>query len=190
MSRLIEKSVLHHLLCHLDQNSFWHTFLSAYRPKHNTETALLRVVNDLRTASDSGFISILTLLELSAAFNTMYHNIVLIRLENTFGIGDLALSFFASYLQDRIQVVTVNEVKSSPSLLTCGVPQGSVLGPVLFILYIQPLSGVISHHSVSHYMFAHDTELYKSDFPSEAFTLARTIETLHFSCQLRSSSSE
>ena len=81
-------------------------------------------------------------------------------------------SFFDSYLQGRTQTVTVNEVKSSPSLLTCGVPKGSVLEPILFILYTQPLSGVISHHSVSRYMCADDTELYKSDSPSEAITLA------------------
>ena len=100
------------------------------------------------------------------------NNILLTRFESTFCIRDLTLSFFHSYLQDRTQVVTVNGIKSSPSLLTCGVPQGSVLGPILFIL---PLSGVISHHSVSH-MFADDTELYKSDSPSEAFNLSRTIE--------------
>ena len=73
-------------------------------------------------------------------------------------------------------MVTVNEIKSSLSLLTRGVPQGSVLGPVLFILYTQPLSDVISHHSVTHHLFADDTELYKSDSPSEASTLSRTIE--------------
>ena len=71
----------------------------------------------------------------------------------------------------------MNEVKSSPSLLTCGIPQDSVLGPVLFILYTQPRSDVISHQSVSHHMFADDTELYKSDTPSEACTFSRTIES-------------
>ncbi|WP_419634815.1 RNA-directed DNA polymerase, partial [Thiolapillus sp.] len=176
VSKLIEKLVLDQLFRHLDHNNLWHTFQSAYRPKHSTETALLRVLNDLLTASDSGSISILTLLDLSAAFDTIDHSILLTRLDSTFGIRDLALSFFRSYLQDRTQVVTVNGIKSSPSLLTCGVPQGSVLGPILFILYTQPLSDVISHHSVSHHMFADDTELYKSDSPSEAFTLSRTIE--------------
>ena len=78
--------------------------------------------------------------------------------------------------ENPLQVITVNEIKPSPSLLTCEFPQGFVLGPVLFILYIQPLSDVISHHSVSHHMFADDTELYKSDSPSETFTLSRTIE--------------
>ena len=70
----------------------------------------------------------------------------------------------------------MNEVTSSLSLLTCGAPQGSVLGPVLFILYTQPRSDVISHQSVSYHMFADDTELYKSDTP-EAFTLSWTIES-------------
>ncbi|WP_419610691.1 RNA-directed DNA polymerase, partial [Thiolapillus sp.] len=140
VSKLIEKLVLDQLFRHLDHNNLWHTFQSAYRPKHSTETALLRVLNDLLTASDSGSISILTLLDLSAAFDTIDHSILLTRLDSTFGIRDLALSFFRSYLQDRTQVVTVNGIKSSPSLLTCGVPQGSVLGPILFILYTQPLS--------------------------------------------------
>ena len=101
MSKLIEKIVLGQLLCHLDQNNLWHTFQSAYRPKHSTETALLRVFNDLLTASDSGSISILSLLDLSTAFDTIDHSILLTRLENAFGVYDLALSFFDSYLQDK-----------------------------------------------------------------------------------------
>ena len=152
MSKLIEKLVLDQLFRHLDHNNLWHTFQSAYRPKHSTETALLRVLNDLLTASDSGSITILTVLDLSAAFDTVDDSILLTRLESTFDIRDLALSFFRSYLQDRTQVVTVNGIKSSPSLLTCGVPRGSVLEPILFTLYIQPLSDVISLHSVSHHV--------------------------------------
>ena len=70
----------------------------------------------------------------------------------------------------------MNEIKSSPSCLTCGGPQASVSGPILFILYAQPLSDVIIHHSVSHNTFADDTELYKWDSPSEAFTLSRIVE--------------
>ena len=103
-------------------------------------------------------------------------SLILTRLYNTFCIYDLAVSFFCPYLRDRTKVVTVNEMKSSPSLLTCGDPQGSVLGQILFILYTQPLSGVICHQLVSHHMLAVDTELYKCYSPSEAFTLGRTIE--------------
>ena len=89
----------------------------------------------------------------------------------------LLFPFFISYLQGRTQVVTVNEIKSSHSLLTCRVPQGFVLGPILFIVFTQPLSDVVNHHSVSHHMFADDTELYKSDSPSEAFILARNVQS-------------
>ena len=95
---------------------------------------------NLLTASESGSFFILTLLDQSAAFDTIDHKIRLTYLENTFGILDLALSFLRSYLQDRTHVVTVNEINSSPSPLACWVPQGSVLGPLLFILYTQPLS--------------------------------------------------
>ena len=152
--------VLDQLFHDLDHNNLWHTFQSAYCPKHSTETALLRVLNDLLTASDSSCMSILILLDLRAAFDTINHSILLTRLESTFCIHDLVLSFFCSYLQDRTQVVTVKEIKSCPSLLACGVPKGSVFGPILFILYTQLLSAVISHHSVCHHMLVDDTELY------------------------------
>ena len=87
------ENVLGLLFRHPDQNNLWHVFQSAFRPKHNTETALLRVFSDL-TASSSGSISILTLLDLSAAFDTIDHNILLTHSENGFGVCDLALSFF------------------------------------------------------------------------------------------------
>jgi len=87
------ENVLGLLLYHPGQNNLWHIFQSAFRPKRNTETALLRVFSD-PIASDSGSVSILSLLDLSAAFDTIDHNILLTRPENTFGICDLALSLF------------------------------------------------------------------------------------------------
>ena len=93
MSKLIEKLVLDQLFCHLDHSNLWHTLQLAYHSKHSTETALLRVLNDLLTASDSCSISVLTLLDLSAAFDTIDDSILLTRLESVFGICDLALSF-------------------------------------------------------------------------------------------------
>ena len=97
MSKLVEKIVLDQL-CHPDQNNLWHTFQSDYHPKHSTETALLRVFNDRLTASDSGFLSILTLLDLYTAFDTIDHSIFLTHLKNAFGVCDLALLFFDSSL--------------------------------------------------------------------------------------------
>ena len=93
VSKLIEKLVLDQLFRHLDHNNLWHAFQSAYRPKHSTGTALLRVLNDFLTASDSGSISILILLDLSAAFDTIDRSILLTCLDSTFGIRDLSFSF-------------------------------------------------------------------------------------------------
>ena len=169
--------VLDQLFRHLDHNNLWHTFQSAYRLKHSTETALLRVLNDLLTASESCSVSIPTLLYLSPAFDTMDRSILLTRLGSSFGIRDLALPFFRSYLQDRTQKVTVNEIKSSRSLLTCEGPRAPPSGGQFSSFNILlSCSDVISHHSVSHHMFANDTELYKSDSSSLALAVSGTIE--------------
>ena len=84
------------LLDHLNTNELWPRFQPAYRACHSTETALLRILNDLLTASDDGQVSLLTLLDLSAAFNAIDHDILFNRLEHVFGIQNSALSFFRS----------------------------------------------------------------------------------------------
>ena len=114
------------------------------------------------TCSDSDHISVLTLLDLSAAFDTMDHDLLLICLRDVFGILDTALAFFWSYLSRRKQIVSVLGRESEPSSLLYGVPQGSVLGPILFVQYTQPLSDTTERHSVLHYMFADDTKLYNA----------------------------
>ena len=129
---------------------------SAYRPNHSTETALLRIVNDLPTATDNNKICILTLLDLSAAFDTIDHQILLTRLQHSFGISGPALSWFLSCLCNRTRAVTINSLQSEYTTLHYGIPMGSVLGPVLFILYTQPLFNLASKHAVSHHAFADD----------------------------------
>ncbi len=99
--------------------------------------SLIRVTNDLLLSSDCGCISLLVLLDLSAAFDTIDHNILLNRLENFVGISGSALAWFKSYLSDRHQFVAVNEEVSYRSQVQYAVPQGSVLGPLLFTLYME-----------------------------------------------------
>ena len=101
-------------------------------------------------------------LDLSAAFDTIGHQILLSRLNSVFGIQSTALQWFQSYLSDRYQATSVNNSFSSPSQLKYGVPQGSVLGPALFVLYTTPLSDIIANHSVNRQLFADDTQLQKS----------------------------
>ena len=125
---------------HLNTNELWPRFRSAYRARHSTKTALLKVLNDFLTASDYGQVSLLNLLDLSAAFDTIDHDILLHRLENVFGIQNSALSFFISYFTERKQMVSISSYSPNPFTRLHGVPQGSVLGPIPFLLYTQPLS--------------------------------------------------
>ncbi len=102
----------------------------------------------------------LALLDLSAAFDTVDHLILLSRLESNFGLTGKALSCLRSYLSGRRQSVRINDVTSEPTPLVYGVPQGSVLGPVFFILYTTPLFGVMNDYGVSFHFFADDTQAY------------------------------
>ena len=120
---------------HLLSNSLSSSFRSAYRMFHSTETTLLGIHNDLILAMDRGEVTSLILLDLSAAFDTVDHSILLHRLQHWFGLHGTSLDWFSSYLTSRSQAVSIQNSTSSFSNLSCGVPQGSVLGPLLFTLY-------------------------------------------------------
>ena len=103
--------------------------------------------------------SALVLLDLSAAFDTIDHQILLTRLSSTFGLSGTALSLITSYLTDRSQHITIGNHCSNSAPLTTGVPQGSVLGPLLFTLYTTPIGYILSNSSVSFHLYADDTQL-------------------------------
>ena len=128
------------------------------------------------STADDKLVSLIALLDLSAAFDTLDHTILLQRLKVTFGIHGIVLDWFTSYLSDRHQSVLVDQNKSPSSPLLYGVPQGSVLGPVLFTLYSQPLSDVISSHMCDFHKYADDTELCNSVPPDEFYTAELSIQ--------------
>ena len=122
-------------------------------------------------------VSLLTLLDLSAVFDTIDHFIPLNRLQHMYGISGTALSWFSSYLTNRTQSVIVDDHVSQFSNLSYGVPQGSVLGPILFILYTRPLSDLIQCHSIESKSFADNTQLQVSVPPSNIQSAISSPET-------------
>ena len=105
------------------------------------------------------------------------HSILLSRFSYSFGMSDTDLAWFTSHLTDRIQTISVNGSKSLPAPLYYGVPQGSVLGPILFVLHTQPLSKIIQHHSLCHHSFSDDTQLYISANLGQLQEIIRTSQS-------------
>ena len=124
---------------HLQDNELIEKFQSTYRECHSTESVLLRVQNDVLRAIDEDKRVFLLLLDLSAAFDTVDHQILLKRLANRFGIQGTAHEWFRSYLSGHIQFVCVGKDHSTSRILECGVPQGSVLGPMLYVHHLVTL---------------------------------------------------
>ena len=139
-------------------------FQSAYRIGHSTETGLTRIHNDILLAIDDNSCIILMLLDLSAALDAVDHDILL-RLEHRFGITGKALSWLTSYLTDRTQFVKVANEHSTSRKLLCNVPQGLVIGPIVYSMYTAPLADIMRQHGLNFHFYADDTQLYLSFNP-------------------------
>ena len=144
-SEVLEKIRALRLISYLSEYSLLEPLQFAYKRFHSTETALLKVHNDICMSLDSGQCVLLVLLDLSAAFDTIDHDMLLTRLLKL-GITDTPLLWFSSYLKDRHQYVSINDSLSASHVLQTGVPQGSVLGPLLFSISISPLGKLIRQH--------------------------------------------
>ena len=165
VSKSAEKAVVGQLFRHCSDNAPLPVHQSSCRQFHLTETALLKVQSDILSNMDKQEVTLLVLLDLSAAFDTVDHNILINILESDFGICGDVLKWFRLYLTGRVQRVIVNQQSSKTFNLNYGAPQGSCLGPVLFLLYASRLSEVVRKHLPSVHGYADDTQLYLSFRP-------------------------
>ena len=146
ISKITERAASIQVVNHLTLHHLFPGTQSAYRKHHSTETALLKVTNDILLSMNRQHVSLLVLLDLCSAFDTVDHNILLNPLQSHFGIYGSSLSWFESYLSGRTQFVSIKGSNSSNIPVQHGVPQGSCLGPLLFSFYTSPLFDLIRSH--------------------------------------------
>ena len=144
----------------MQENNLQEALQSAYKRLHSTETALLKVQDHILRNLDQGKGVVLLLLDLSAAFDTVDHGLLLKTLETNLGIKGQCLQWLTSYIKHRQQYVSIGGFQSTSHTITCGVPQGSVLGPLLFTTYTLPLAALLRHHGIYFHLYADDTQLF------------------------------
>jgi hypothetical protein len=169
ISKLIERTVATQTVTHFTDNYLFMPVQSAYHSGHSTETALVRVFNDLLLSVDRDNCSALVLLDLSATFDTVDHQILLGWLSNQFGVIDGALDW--NYFSDQFQSVFVNGVSSMSASVKTGVPQSSVLRPLFFTSYTAPVNNIACRHGVRSHFYVDDTQ-FSVEFPSDGQSAA------------------
>ena len=170
LSKVLEKIIYTRTVSFFKNNAIFSNFQFGFREKHSTVHALLSFVDKVAHAIDNSLHTVGIFLDFSKAFDTINHNILLYKLSH-YGIRGKALEWFRSYLSNRKQYVSLNDVNSEFRYVTCGVPQGSLLGPLLFIIYINDFCK--SSDKLSFILFADDTNLFFSH--RNPHTLVETI---------------
>ena len=178
LGKILEKVACSRLIKHMNENNLTDPFQSAYKSCHSTETALVKVKNDIMAALDVNQVVLLVLLDLSAAFDTIDRQTLLSRLSRRIGVHDIALQWFESYLAEWSTRVNVKGKLSSPSPVTIGLPQGSVFGPLGYTIYTLPIGDTARHHHVSYHTYADDTQLYVTFDPKIPGNQETALETL------------
>jgi len=167
ISKVLERLFLARFQAHIVASPNFNYYQSAYRSGCSTESALQLLLDRIFSDSDDGRPTLLVSLDLSAAFDMIDHTILLKRLGCSFGVTGTVHSWVHSYLQGRTQSVRIGTHSSAVTPCSIGVPQGSVLGPLLFSIYTSPISTIADSHQVSQQQYADDTQLYIALSPSD-----------------------
>ena len=167
ISKISERAVISQQKEYMEQNCLLPILSSAYRQGHSTESALFKVQADILHNIEQQRVTLLVLINLSAAFNTVDHPILFQCLEKQFGFHDSVLSWYKSYLSNRKQCIILNGMQSNTFHLPFGVPQGSCLGPVLFTQYASSLFSIFNKHSVCAHAYADDHQVYTDFSPNQ-----------------------
>ena len=159
LSKIIEKAVCVQLQAYLQENCLLSPFQSGFRKNHSTQAAVTYFCDNIYRSMDSGKLTGALFIDLRKAFDTVSHERLISKLSR-YGIRDQELSWFRNYLKNRTQIVSIQHDYSSPLGIDTGVPQGSILGPILFIMYIDDLHSCLQFTKFM--MYADDTVLYYS----------------------------
>jgi hypothetical protein len=176
VSKVVEKVVDARLTEHSNKFELFPVFQSAYRPHHSTETAVVCILDGMIRAVDQGHVGAMMMMDMSAAFDTVDHIILMDVLRRRFGVEGNALSWLAEFLNGRTQVVSAGQKESDSTTLFFGLPQGSVLGPKSFIQYAEDAASIWEQHQLCHHFYADDMQGYSHGKPSDAHIIVSTIE--------------
>ena len=179
LSKVIEKCGFIQISEYVEHNKLLSKFQSGYRKYHSCETATLKIHNDILLMCDDNSNVIILLLDLSAAFDTVNHQRLLQKLQSLYNISGTVLNWLKSYLSNRSFKVKVNYTCSESGRIKISVPQGSILGPLLFILYTKDLEDIAATHGFIIHLYADDTQLYITFDPT---TNTSNLETRVIKC--------
>ena len=162
ISKIFERSVFNQVYSYLNDNWLLSKYQAGFRPKNSTMAALIQMCDEWYANMDKGKLNGVVFLDIRKAFDSINHNILLEKLETQFGIPNNELKWFKSYLTNREQVCAINGHLSSPQKIVCGIPHGSILGHLLFLLYINDLPTSLKESTPC--LYADDTQIFSSSY--------------------------
>ena len=178
LAKLVEKAANIQLVNYLDNNNLFPTHQSAYRKQHSCETTMIKVIDDIQTLISQKKMVMLVLLDLSSAFDTIDQDILLFKLQNHYGISGTALNWIKTYLKGRTFSVRIENINGKKCLLIYGVPQGTILGPLLFVIYIHDIVLIAEKYGLHIELYADDSQWYMGFSPlSERSETIEKVQT-------------